>query len=275
MVRMLFVGGCHVLGSPVGSEYGFAQVAAHVLKSEFPSVDCELRVLGYVNLSSGARIMRECIEDTPDILVLQLGHYESSIPLKKRLLALIRPRNSVARLKDVSSTVLNLPPLPDIHFRDGWCRKIKSAAKLFLDSLLCSVGHAGMEYSTIELKLAELLQGVRELEIRRVFVLSPFPCVDATISRYRQQLHSLFSAEARRSQSEFVDVSLIDQVVHVTPRNDLFADDRHLSVEGHAAVGVLVAKHVARALKEEFSHWGCESRELDHASLYEKSLTIS
>ena|SRR5215472_7623741 len=96
-LRILFAGGCHVNGYPIGAEFAFPAIALKRLKSQF---SCESRDISHLTLSRLELLLAECRSFGPDVLVLQLGHFESGLWLRrwtrnllKRLLPLTkRPR---------------------------------------------------------------------------------------------------------------------------------------------------------------------------------------
>ena len=69
MQRILFVGGCHVADS---GGTGLVEVAT----KELPHI--EVQRLAWVQLKYPDRILNECAKVKPDILILQLGSWETA-----------------------------------------------------------------------------------------------------------------------------------------------------------------------------------------------------
>jgi len=245
-LRLLFAGGCHVGGFPVGEEFGFVRTTAARLGPSLPQ-GIEVRTLLHVSLASTARIVEACRACRPQVLVLQLGHYESSLPLAKRMARLLRGRMAGEGhpVRDVSSWTPNYEPNPALRFRDSWRRRAKSALKLAIDGLLRLLGRPAFKRERLQRLLAQMLDEVRALGIPQVVVLSPFPVRDLTIARYRRQLRLTLALEAARHGCQFLDVSGIGQQ---QPRGEWFADDRHLGRKGHHAVGLLLAEKIGALL---------------------------
>jgi hypothetical protein len=84
-IRVLVAGGCHVDGYLVGPKHSFPQLTINQLSSHST---CQLRSIGYMRLNSVKVLMGECQSFRPDILVLQLGHYECPQSMIKRFRSL-------------------------------------------------------------------------------------------------------------------------------------------------------------------------------------------
>ncbi|MDR3762785.1 MAG: hypothetical protein P4M01_01680 [Acidobacteriota bacterium] len=114
IVRLLFVGGCHTVGYPFGPEHGFPRLACEELQRQHARTAIECEVLPYVSLRRADVILEKCRAVRPDILVLQLGHYETEAVLKSRLWALIsrrRPaRESASSSSSLSSSAASSSP---------------------------------------------------------------------------------------------------------------------------------------------------------------------
>lgn len=244
-LRLLFAGGCHVGGFPVGEESGFVRTAAARLEQGRVEGSLEVRTLLHVSLASTERIVKACRDWRPQVLVLQVSHYESSLPLAKRLSRLLRRRAPEGPPRDVSSWKPDYEANPALRFCDSWHRQAKSALKLGVDELLRLAGHPAFDGARIELLLARMLSEVRAAGVAQVVVLGPFPARDLTIARYRRQLRQMLSLEAARHGCHFLDVAGIDRQ---QPADKFFSDDRHLSRAGHRAVGLLLAEKIESLL---------------------------
>lgn len=248
-IRILFAGGCHVGGFPVGEDLGFVQAAMEDLRATFRSQSFESRALMYINLSSKARVARECRDFKPDILVLQLGHHESLLPIKKRIAQLIQPaKHSFSR--DIAPIDTNYEPKPELHFSPKWSSPLKNAAKLCLDIVLRITGHPMMDCAHVQRRLNNLLTEMQALGIRHILLLSPFPCKDLVTGAYRRKEHAVFCNEAIHHHCQFIDIAetALDSKTGV---ESLYADKIHLSAEGHRAVGLLLASKICDVLLNE------------------------
>jgi hypothetical protein len=239
-LRLLFAGGCHVGGFPAGEEFGFVRRAVARLDRQWPQRRFRAETLLHVSLASAQRIAAACRACRPQVLVLQLGHYESSLPLAKRLARLLRGRAAQRNRppRDVSSWKANYEPNPTLRFHESWRHRLKSAVKLALDGLLRLAGHPAFDSARLERQLAEMLELLRAQGVPQIVVLSPFPVCDRTIARYRRQLHRMMAQQAARQGCHFVDLA---GVAAGQAPDEFFADDRHLGRAGHRAVGRLVA----------------------------------
>ena len=242
-VRLLVAGGCHVGGFPAGEESGFVRLATERLRRTWPGSRFEARTLLHVSLASLTAIVTACRQFRPDVLVLQLGHYESSLPLTKRLMRLVRA-SAVGPGRDVSSWTPDYQPNPELCFTESRQRRLKSGIKLAIDSLLRLFGRPAFDAARLEQQAAAILAQAKAAGVAHVVVLSPFPALDATIARYRRELRDLLLVEAARQGCHYLDCS---GVAHGAPE-EYFADDRHLAREGHRRVGLLLAEKIGRVL---------------------------
>ena len=73
-IKILFAGGCHVVGYPAGKSYAFpAVVGSELFKA---GVQSDIECVGYLPLHHSAKITEACRRIRPDILVLQVTNYE-------------------------------------------------------------------------------------------------------------------------------------------------------------------------------------------------------
>lgn len=242
-IRLLVAGGCHVGGFPAGEASGFVALAAERLRRTWPGSCFEARTLLHVSLASVKTILTACRQFRPDVLVLQLGHYESSLPLAKRLARLLRVR-PVGTGREVSSWTPNYEPNPELCFTETRQRRLKSGLKLAIDSLLRLFGRPAFEVARLEQPAAAIMAQAKAAGVAHVVVLSPFPALDATIARYRREMRDLLLVEAARQGCHFLDCAAI---AHGAP-HEYFADDRHLAREGHRRVSLLLAEKIGRVL---------------------------
>lgn len=74
--KILFAGGCHVTGYPVGAEFGFPKVALDFLENN--GIHGDMKSLGPLPISHPERLVDLCNDYKPDVLVLQIGNYETT-----------------------------------------------------------------------------------------------------------------------------------------------------------------------------------------------------
>ncbi len=243
-VRLLVAGGCHVGGFPAGEQFGFVRLAIERLGRAWPRRCFEVRTLLHVSLTSRERILVACRDYRPEILVLQLGHYESSLPLAKRLARLLRAQPAGQHSRDVSSWRPDYEPNPTLHFVETRQRRLKSAVKLAVDALLRLLGRPAFNPAKLQQLASDIFAQARTAGVPHVVVLSPFPAIDATIRRYRRELRDLLLLEAARQGCHFLDCSSL--AFGIT--GELFADDRHLAREGHRRLSLLLAEKIGPML---------------------------
>jgi len=129
-LRILFAGGCHVCGFPIDPDDAFPRVAVQHLSGEF---SIEAGHISNLAMSKVRMLITQCRSFHPDVLVLQLGHYESGLWLQKRMNKLFhrmgRPHknktNNAQQAESMSKTWAN-----------PGTRKLQSAFRFVGDKLL-------------------------------------------------------------------------------------------------------------------------------------------
>jgi len=102
MIRILFAGGCQVSGYPGAEGHGFPVLVGESLATGGAKV--EVHTLAYLRLAHRRRLIAKCREVQPDVLVLQLGHFELNNSLSMYLRShLRRTRQSLASEKSSES----------------------------------------------------------------------------------------------------------------------------------------------------------------------------
>jgi hypothetical protein len=231
--KILFAGGCHVSGYPVGATLGFAQLTAGALQAA--GMDCEWEAYGHAAMSRPARLTARCRAARPDLLVLQLGHRESLGTLRSHVFA----RLGLPRAHTAPSIQRTYTARPELFLHDGLAWKVKSSVKRTVDRAL---GHPLVHVQRFEEAMETCLAQVREVGAPNVMVLSPLPCADPVTMSYRRELLPIYRSAAQRNGFEFIDL------IHLAarPPMDWFADPVHLSRHGHASVAAAIAAAIQR-----------------------------
>jgi hypothetical protein len=237
-----FAGGCQVFGYPVGPDLGFTEVALRLLgRAGWRGVAYRT---GHVALTHPERLEAVHAEVAPDLLVLQLGSYETCLRVSVRVKRSVRTLAPVllAGEPDANDWV----PAPNRVVREDVNWRAHSLARGVGDWL---TGHRLVDLPTQRRHLTTFLDRVGALPLPRVLVLSPLPCADPTILRYRRRFAPTFAAESAARGFGYLDafecLSTRD-----SPRVGaaLFADRIHLSALGHRLLGGLLATAIERTL---------------------------
>jgi hypothetical protein len=231
--KILFAGGCHVSGYPVGATLGFAHLTAGALQAA--GMDCEWEAYGHAAMSKPARLTARCRAAGPDLLVLQLGHRESLGTLRSHVFA----RLGLSRARTAPSIQRTYTPRPELFLNDGLAWKLKSPVKRALDLAL---GHTLVHIQRFQQAMETCLAEVRQLGVPNVIVLSPLPCADPVTLSYRRELLPIYRSAAQANGFAFLDL------IHLAarPPMDWFADPVHLSRHGHARVAAAIAATIQR-----------------------------
>lgn len=241
--EILFAGGCHVSGFPVGLEHSFSHVALHCLSLQDAVSPV---VLDYVILRSGPRVLAECRERKVELLVLQLGHYETMLSFRK-----IFHRN-----RSNGSTVaehIRYAPEPDKIYRPTLQSIMMSSCRFALAGILAGLGQNKglMSEATMSASLDSILTSLEPLALGKVLVISPFSCPDPLTRARRRVVARIFEREAEKHGCVFIDAfGMLESFGRGKAFLSNFADQYHLSRLGHERVGLLVGKHLKCAVEE-------------------------
>jgi hypothetical protein len=236
-LRLLFAGGCHIFGFPNGPEIAFPQITADQLRDEF---SCETKCMAYISLSKVSRVIAECRDFRPHVLVLQLGHYESGLWLHNRVRRLMGAHRVTGK-PGPSARSDSLSTSEGGHLCWlGFCARIAA------NKLLTIAGYPPYSLANFRPDLNAFLHACQEISVPHVFLLSPFPCRDLPIWKRRCVMQPSFAAEAIENNVHYVEfttelgspAALKDPFVHT--------DDYHLGTEGHRRVGVKLAAFIRR-----------------------------
>lgn len=243
--RILFAGGCMVTGYPVGADISLARIALRSLghrASEAP------RVLPYVNLHSGPRIVEACREQETEFLILQLGHYETLRPFRKILFG-----GNKAKHNSSVSTSVPFVPDPKMLYRPTLHHRFMNARRFALAHALAAAGQKkrAFDAAAAAAALDGILLSLAPMPLRAVLLLSPFSCPDMVARAYRRELLPVFTAAAAKHKCLYVDVfGMLEDCRHHDSFVANFADQFHLSRLGHQRVGMLVGQSLRRVVRE-------------------------
>ena len=258
-LRLLFIGGCHAVGYFYGFEHGFPQVAMEQLQLRHPGLLLEGHVLAYVPLSHTAELMARCQEVRPDILVLQLGHYETESAIKRRVRTLLHlpqpPRHkstSVPASNSVPSQSSSSESSSKSKSNGGgtiglsrWPTPTR-VVKYWLDLALCAAGLPSVNLPKIRSHSRELFSQIAAAGIPHVVVMSPFLTMPAQTNRYRRSVGRVLREEATAAGFPYLHLDDIFGSSLSHRRYELHCDDLHLGPLGQQAV----AERLAAALEQ-------------------------
>jgi hypothetical protein len=241
-VDILFAGGCHTIGYPIGEAHSFPRIVQQELAQERISV--AVGVLPYLKMSHQSKLIAKCQELQPGILVLQLGHFELDCGLKEYF------RRRVGAAKRGSSSKPSLTSPRQKGFISNPSRfYLKSHGKALLDRCL---GHPLVNLAEIEALGRNLLSALHNaVHIPLIVLLSPLPCADHTTMYYRTQTVPVFRGLASQYRCEFIDVlagAPIQRQTRFGP-DAYYYDAVHLSDGGHQAVAKSIVARLRPAVR--------------------------
>ncbi|HVN93839.1 MAG TPA: SGNH/GDSL hydrolase family protein [Terracidiphilus sp.] len=239
---ILFVGGCHVNGYPVGEENAFTHMALTYLAN---SGESRLHVLPYSNLHSGPKILAACRELKPDAVVLQLGHYESPSPLRKSLGWKAKKRALAGGLPMRVQSRPGSRYRPTLTMMFAEFQRILAAVCIILSGKRKKMFDARLIGASLDSILAEL----KRIPLRAIVVLGPFSTPDPLTRFCRRQIVPIFEEVSNKYGCTFVDVfSFLESYPKGGDFRENFADHEHLSVLGHHRVGAVVGAALSKAM---------------------------
>jgi len=237
-----------VTGYPVGEEISLARVA---LRSVGFSAAEAPRILPYINLRSGPRLVEAYREQETEFLVLQLGHYETLRRCRRILFG--GAKSSGSHGSGVSASVPFVAE-PLKLYRPTLRNHFISARRFVLAHALAALGQKKRAFNSAA--AAEALDGILAslgpVPLRAILLLSPFSCPDPVSHGYRRELLPIFESAAAKHRCIYVDVfGMLEGFRRGNGYLANFADQGHLSRLGHQRVGMLVGQSLRRVVREE------------------------
>jgi hypothetical protein len=239
--RLVFAGGCHVGGYLVGAQSSFVTIALNVLAHS--GLECEARTLEHLPLTHPERLKQFCTSYRPDVLVLQVGNWETNKGLRDYL----RTTVGLKKTSSHSKTSYSVTRTPGEHaptsFHPGLMWRTKSVARQVVDVMLL---HTIVDVQKVHRLLSVFFSEVATLRISAVIALSPLPCADPVHMYYRRRVLPAFEAEATKHGFHYLNAFFLQ--THERRATCIFADAGHLNAEGHRMLGELVGRHIASLL---------------------------
>lgn len=246
MAEILFAGGCHVEGWPIGPEHSFVNVALGLIHPEEP---LHPHIISYVNFKSASdRIAEACRKTGAEYVVLQLGHYETAPWFSKIFSRLLRSSTHKKHTLDV--------PFADggseQQYRPTFRIRLFNCRRIFLAAAFVALGARRKIFDPDRLfeELDSILTDLEPLHLKKVFLMSPFAVPDPIIRLCRRKAAEVFACLAQRHGCVYIDTfHLLDaygKKAHWSGHYDRF----HLNRRGQEKVGRLVASSIVEAIVE-------------------------
>jgi hypothetical protein len=236
-VKMLFAGGCHVAGYPIGEEQSFPTI----VKEELFDVGMETEVhrLSHLKVTHHSRILAMCKELRPEVLVLQLGHFELSQSLSSYLRS-----PGTGRDRRSSADALSIPAC---CIRSASLFYLRAFLKTVLDSML---GHPLVDFLRFQENLTVLARELEQCRIPLTVMLTPLGCADPMTLYYRKRCIPFYRQAAGECGATVLDV-LKNAPAGRQRRlgaEHYYYDAIHLGEAGHRMVGQAISCHLQKVL---------------------------
>lgn len=238
--KVLFAGGCHLTGYLAGADYAFPKVAVEILSRQDIFIESEF--VTHVPLHRPERVIVQLSGWNPDLLVLQVGHFETQRTFGQWLREEIRTRKS-GNSPSKPSSRSEAPPKFGGYSRDGIAYRIWVVGKRILDRAL---EHPLVDFPEFGKKLYGFCHAIRNAFTGPVILMSPLPCADPVVGFYRDRACHFYRGAASECSFHFLDCRNLQPPPedHVFDAARYFADPVHLGRAGHRAVG----EHLARTM---------------------------
>jgi len=230
--QILFAGGCHVNGYPVGEDSSFSELTAQAL-----GFGC-LRI-GPIGLANTTRLFEYLNNNPrPEIAVLQFGNYEVPRPLAKHARAVFDAAFAGIHVPHLSHSTskrpwLSFPPEHVFTPTPSWRSRV--LLKQAYATLAQHLHPPLFDANAVRLSLRTLLTQLATFNIPRTVVLSPLPCADHMARSFRIAAAPIFREESAAAGLLYLDTaSALGYRARRTRRSfEIYADERHLNLDGH------------------------------------------
>ena len=245
MAGIVFAGGCHVEGWPIGPEHSFVNIALQLIN---PEGSFHAHIVSYVNLkTSCARIAQACRETGAEYLVLQIGHYETAPVFSKILGRMFQSSPSRRRPKmDVSFEGGNSGQ----KYRPTARIRLFNCERMLLSAIFLALGARRKVFDPDRLfdELDSVLTDLDALQLKKVFLMSPFSVPDPVIRLCRRKAAEIFAGAAQRHECIYIDTFHLLEAGGRRARLSRYYDRFHLNRMGHEIVGRLVANDLREVI---------------------------
>ncbi len=247
--HILFAGGCHVNGYPVGETSSFSHLTTCALGYTSTCI-------APIGLGNPSRLFDQLQHDPPpDIAILQFGNYEVPRPIAKHARAVLSQSllsKAITRSSLSSKRPwLSLPPNHVFEPTPGWHARV--ALKSAYASAAQYLNPPLYDASAVRERLRWLLSQVAPFKVPITVVLTPLPCADHMARNFRIAAAPIFHEESARAGVLSLDTAAALGYSARKPRSfEIYADDRHLNLRGHqllaSALTELLEAHVPSAV---------------------------
>ncbi len=263
-IHIVAAGGCHIYGWPISDSHSFLKVMLAEIGS------AELTTIAPVNLRHYIPLTTHLQQQSADVLILQLGNYETLASIKKHIRAVLRAKRQSRLVASQSSSCENVKRDtaaldPDTVFQPTAAWRLRVFGKQLYSA---TVGHlrpllfdaAKLERS-YERLISELLHSPSGAPAF-IIVMAPIPCADHLIRRCRLQASEILQRLSNGFSQQFPSrVLFLDsaRALGVDARTDLssaesvFADDLHLNRRGHLALGTALTALIRNHIQDHFA----------------------
>lgn len=252
--RILFAGGCHVNGYPIGESSSFSELTSTALGYS----SSQIVRIAPIGLSSPDRLFDYLqLNPPPDITVLQFGNYEVPRPISRHARAILSAglHLNLAARPSVSSKRpwLSLPPQQVFTPTPAWQGRV-----LLKHAYATAAQHVTpklYDAAAVRERLRWLLSHLAPFKVPTIVVLTPLPCADHMARGFRIASASIFHEESARAGVLSLDTA---NALGYSSRKSsrsfaIYADDRHLNLHGHQLLATTLTRLI-ESLHSKLAH---------------------
>jgi lysophospholipase L1-like esterase len=222
-----------------------------------------LATIAPVNLRNCAPLIPHLRQQPADVVILQLGNYETLASIRKHLRAVLRlsrPSSSSKLEGDAG-----VPLEPDTIFPPTAPWRLRVLSKQLYGMSIGRMDPPLFDAKTFRHSAEQLLSNLAQLHEsapKLLIFLSPIPTADPLIRRYRSQAAEILNDLCSKAPDNlpfrvhYLDSAAALGIGHQNKQAltaGIFADDLHLNRRGHLLLGNALASVLQQNLRDEDS----------------------
>lgn len=253
-LKVTVIGGCHVVGYPIGIPDSFLTVFQQQLESEL--INVSVSRFPYLDLNRANVISRICKESKPDLLILQAGNYIFNPIMFKAVRKKIKHlHKSNNRHKETMPSVIPGIDKDGIFIPGKWFL-FHQLIKRFIHSLLF---YKILNERKCNRYIRQSFEAVEKEGVKNVLIIGAFPTADRVMNKYRMIGNKMLYQQCVNYGYAYFDVF---PFIETSFKDRSFTVDfMHFSRKAHHVLGMHLAKKISGFVKTSELRRKMQSRE--------------
>lgn len=224
---ILVIGGCHITGYGVGFQNGFVHLLSDQLSEA--GISHKIHIHPYITLDKKEKLCKTIQSVKPDLLLLQAGNYEFSVPSYFR------------KINSKSSTGTNTAAAsPGGSKEDAVLPAFNPTFRFKVNQLIKHTANSLILYKALKKRfwvrqVDSVFEAIHQMKIKEVIILEPFPTANRVINRYRLIGGSIMKKAAAKFHFRYI--ANIHKMVRTASGSRFTIDEMHLNKQSHQAIG--------------------------------------